>query len=33
MIVLSHIRLFGDLIDCSLPESSIRGILQAKELE
>ena len=33
MIVLSHVRLFGNLMDCSPPDSSIHGILQARILE
>ena len=30
---LSHIRLFATPMDCSLPGSSIHGILQARILE
>ena len=33
VISLSHVRLFADPMDCSLPGSSIHGIFQAKVLE
>ena len=31
--VLSHVRLFANLMDCGLPGSSIHGIFQARTLE
>ena len=30
---LSHVRLLSDLMDCSLPGSSVHGIFQARVLE
>ena len=30
---LSHVRFFSDPVDCSLPGSSVHGILQARVLE
>ena len=31
--LLSHVRLFCDPMDCSLPDSSVHGVLQARILE
>ena len=33
MLVLSHVWLFGDPMDCSLPDSSVDGIFQVRVLE
>ena len=30
LLLLSHVRLFYDLMDCSLPGSSVHGIFQAR---
>ena len=33
VLVLNHVKLFANTMDCSLPASSIHGILQARILE